>query len=292
MQPKPIPDPSRPERAILETSQPLPGDLVRVLEWLRERLSEPVQLEQLAQIAGVRPRTLEAHSRSFLGTTPLGWVRRTRLVLARQRLLNPRHDATVTDIAVASGISQLGRFTSRVPQGLWRGSFGDPQANAAATGRCRRDGRGVAVYPEGLAARIRGPPERVQRGIGTAEPPRSSSHRPIGLPRAVAAWCWGQRASHQLSSTADADRDRSCRLAEEAYNCLFFPHDALTVTLSSGALVLAHHLEEADRRLERALALDPWLAYVWIRRGWMSAYLGDIDSALRELRTALHLAPL
>jgi tetratricopeptide (TPR) repeat protein len=39
------------------------------------------------------------------------------------------------------------------------------------------------------------------------------------------------------------------------------------------------------------MALDPWLAYAWVRRGWMSAYLGDSDSALRELRTALHLAP-
>jgi tetratricopeptide (TPR) repeat protein len=65
----------------------------------------------------------------------------------------------------------------------------------------------------------------------------------------------------------------------------------LTLTLSSGALVLVHRLEEADRRLERALALDPWLAYAWIRRGWMSAYFGDGDSAIRELKTALHLMP-
>jgi len=65
----------------------------------------------------------------------------------------------------------------------------------------------------------------------------------------------------------------------------------LTLTLSSGALVLAHRLEEADRLLERALALDPWLAYAWVRRGWMSAYFGDSESAIRELRTALHLMP-
>jgi len=65
----------------------------------------------------------------------------------------------------------------------------------------------------------------------------------------------------------------------------------LTLTLSSGALVLLHQLHEADRRLERALVLDPWLAYAWIRRGWMSAYLGDSAGAVRELRTALHLMP-
>jgi adenylate cyclase len=109
------------------------------------------------------------------------------------------------------------------------------------------------------------------------------------LPKAVAAWCWGQRAAHRFSSTPDADRARAYRLAEEAYDLA--PNDALTLTLSCGALVLLHRREEADRRLERALALDPWLSYAWVRRGWMSAYYGDSDGAIRELRTALHLMP-
>ena len=61
---------------------------MRVLEWLRGHLSEPVDLEKLAQIAGIRPRTLETHFRMFLGNTPLGWVRRMRLARARQELLN------------------------------------------------------------------------------------------------------------------------------------------------------------------------------------------------------------
>jgi adenylate cyclase len=95
--------------------------------------------------------------------------------------------------------------------------------------------------------------------------------------------------AHNFGSTPDADRDRAYRLAQESYD--LDPDDALTLTLSSGALVLLHRLEEADNRLERALALDPWLAYAWIRRGWMSAYLGDSDGAIRELRTALHLMP-
>ena len=60
-------------------------------------------------------------------------------------------------------------------------------------------------------------------------------------------------------------------------------------------LLNAHSGKEALELLlvhEVALALlDPWLAYAWIRRGWMSAYLGDSDGAVRELRTALHLMP-
>jgi adenylate cyclase len=81
----------------------------------------------------------------------------------------------------------------------------------------------------------------------------------------------------------------SVRPAQQAHDLA--RNDALTLTLSSGTLVLLHRLEEADQRLEQALALDPWLAYAWIRRGWMSAYFGDSDGAIRELRIALHPMP-
>src|SRR6185437_5911624 len=90
-----------------------------------------------------------------------------------------------------------------------------------------------------------------------------------GLPKAVAAWCWGQRASHRFSSTPDGDRTLSLQLAQEAYELA--PNDALTLTLSSGALVLARRLEEPHRRLEHALGPDPGLAYAWVRRAWMLA---------------------
>jgi AraC-like DNA-binding protein len=57
-----------------ETSSALPMDLVRALGWLRGHLSEPIQLGQLAQVGGVRARTLETHFKIFLRTTPLGCV--------------------------------------------------------------------------------------------------------------------------------------------------------------------------------------------------------------------------
>ena len=79
-------------------SSALPMDLVRALGWLRGHLSEPIQLEQLAQISGVRPRTLETHFKMFLGTTPLGWVRRMRLARARQEMLHAGPEDTVTGV--------------------------------------------------------------------------------------------------------------------------------------------------------------------------------------------------
>src|SRR5450432_3503145 len=103
-----------------DASSALPADLVRALAWLRGHLSEPIQLEALAQVAGVRPRTLETHFKIFLGTTPLGWVRRMRLARARQEMLHPGLEDTVTDVALNSGFGQLGRFAAE-----YRRAFGE-----------------------------------------------------------------------------------------------------------------------------------------------------------------------
>ena len=78
-----ISQPQRNPTRVPDAASALPGDLVRALDWLRGHLSEPIQLELLAQVGGVRPRTLETHFKMFLGTTPLGWVRRMRLARAR-----------------------------------------------------------------------------------------------------------------------------------------------------------------------------------------------------------------
>ncbi len=268
----------------------LPADLVRALDWLGRHLSEPVQLERLADIAGVRPRTLETHFRMFLGTTPLGWARRMRLTRARQQLLQAGAQTTVTDVALANGFSQLGRFA-----GEYRGTFGElPSATIRRTSSSssKYSDRDVdeAIRLTFSALPLAFAVQRSQCDAcidGLFRPQELAPN--YGLPKAAAAWCWAQRAAHSFGSAPAADQNRAELLAEEAYRLA--PDDALTLALSSGALVLLHRLDEADRRLERALTLDPLLAYGWVRRGWMSAYLGDGDNAIRELTTALHLMP-
>jgi AraC-like DNA-binding protein len=268
----------------------LPADLKRALGWLRTRLAEPVELETLAQVAGVRPRTLETHFRTFLGTTPLGWVRRMRLARARQELLRAGPEASVTEVALQSGFTQLGRFS-----GEYRKSF-DELPSATLRRRRSAAARGLdADADEALRLTFSALPSVFAVAPGACSTALEELERPqvlapaYGLPKAAAAWCWGQRAAHRFGATPEADRARAARLAEEA--CALSPHDPLVLALASGALVLLHRLEEADRRLERALALDPWLPYAWVRRGWMSAYLGDPETALGELGTALHLMP-
>jgi AraC-like DNA-binding protein len=268
----------------------LPADLVRALGWLRGHLSEPIHLEQLAQISGVRPRTLETHFRLFLGTTPLGWVRRMRLARARQELLHAGPSATVTGVALFNGFSELGRFSAQ-----YREAFGELPSMTMRRARSASANGTDMDFDEALRLTLNALPFAFAVAPNQCSAALEELGRPqelaptYGLPRAVTAWCLGQRAAHRFSATPDRDRAEAIRLADEASGLA--PDDALTLTLSSGALVLAHRMEEADRRLERALALDPWLAYAWIRRGWMSAYFGDSEGAIRELSTALHLMP-
>jgi adenylate cyclase len=224
----------------------------------------------------------------FLGTTPLGWTRRMRLARARRALLHAGPEDSVTDIALSNGFAQLGRFAAE-----YRRAFGELPSRTMSKGERATPSDGdldeamrltLLALPFAFAVA----PKQCNAALEELGHPQELAPH-YGLPKAVAGWCWGQRASHRFSATPDRDRALSLQLADEAYRLA--PNDAFTLTLSSGALVLARRLKEADQRLERALALDPGLAYAWVRRGWMSSYLGDSETAIGELTTALHLMP-
>jgi AraC-like DNA-binding protein len=283
-------DEDQPEEWPAGKESALPGDLVRALGWLRTHLAEPFDLERLAAVAEVRPRTLERRFRTFLGTSPLGWVRRMRLANTR-RELQRRKDATVTDIALASGFTQLGRFARH-----YKAVFGEAPST---TLRRNRQPRGSAVDEiDDEALRLTWQampnvfaiaPRQCREALDALERVRQLAPT-YGLPVALAAWCWSQRAAHGFSASPQLDRDHALQLAGEA--SMLAADDALALTLTSGALTLAHRLEEADRLLERALVLDPWLQYAWVRRGWGSVYLGNPEAAYHELKIALNMAPV
>jgi AraC-like DNA-binding protein len=284
---KPLPD--RTIAAGPDTSTVLPEGLARALSWLRANLDEPVHLDRLAQIAHVHPRTLERHFRSFLDTTPHRWVRRMRLVHARQELLTGDPETSVTGIALASGFSQLGRFAARYSE-----HFGELPSQTLR--RVRGGPRGRDDPPDeafrltwrALQAAFTVAPQDCNRAL--EEVARAQEVAPTyALPKAIAAWCWGQRAAHRFGSNPEEDRARARQFADDARR--LSPSDAMVMTLSSGALTLAHRLDEAEQLNECALALDPWSAWAWVRHGWLSAYRGHGDEAIRKLRTALHLMP-
>jgi AraC-like DNA-binding protein len=269
---------------------PLPGDLVRALAWLKAHLQEPVDIETVAAAAGVRPRTLETHFRQFLGTTPLGWVRRMRLAEARRRLLDPRREKGVTEIALASGFTQLGRFAAQYHQ-----QFGELPSETRRRASVLPHGADEEVDDEAVFLSMRAlthafavAPEHCNRAIDDLARARELAPD-YGLPKALAAWCIGQRNAHHFDGAPGSNLAESARLVEDA--CARAPTDAVALSICSGALALAHRLEDADALVERAVALDPASAFVWLRRGWISAYFGDSDAAIRELRLGLQLMP-
>lgn len=269
--------------------QPLPASIVQALDWLSTRLDEPIQLETLATVAGVRPRTLQLHFREYLGTTPLGWVRRTRLARARQQLTAAGDGETnITDIALANGFNQFGRFAAR-----YRNQFGELPSQTRHGTRTHRDipeidDEALRLTWRAVASAFAVGPRSCGAALADAELALERAPH-YALPKAIAAWCWSQRAAHNFNGASGGDRIRALTMADEAAR--HATGDAIALSLCSGAQTLARRLPEADRLIERALALDPWSPWAWVRRGWLSAYAGDDDGALRELQITLRLMP-
>src|SRR5262249_3141097 len=54
---------------------------------------------------------------------------------------------------------------------------------------------------------------------------------------------------------------------------------------------VAHDLDAGSVFIERALALNPNLAYAWVAIGWLKIYLGEPKAALQHLAHAMRLSP-
>lgn len=89
---------------------PAPRDVKRVIDYIHANLSQPIRLSDLISVANVPGRTLNGHFRRFLGLSPMAYLHRERLSLAR-RLLSEGTGLSVTDVATACGLFHLGRFS-------------------------------------------------------------------------------------------------------------------------------------------------------------------------------------
>jgi adenylate cyclase len=268
----------------------LPRDVARVLEWARGHLGEPVGLAALARIGGVPPRTLETHFVRFLGATPMGWLRQARLAQARRALLASGGRSSVSQVAMEAGFGPLGRVAAPYCR-----RFGELPSETLRRIRTARpdafedvDDEATRLAWRALPAAFAVAPGPCGEALEQLAEAQELAPR-YGLPKAIAAWCFGQRAAQHFGATPREDSARAVRLAEEA--CRLAPSDALVLTLANGALTLAHRLEEADRLLDRALALDPGSPWGWLRRAWASAYSGDAATAIRQFGTTFHLMP-
>lgn len=79
-------------------------------EFIRSNAAEPISVEETAAAAGVSVRTLYEGFQRFRHTTPMAYLKAVRQQAVRDELLVAPPSATVTDIAIKWGVTNLGRF--------------------------------------------------------------------------------------------------------------------------------------------------------------------------------------
>jgi adenylate cyclase len=110
---------------------------------------------------------------------------------------------------------------------------------------------------------------------------------PLAL--SLAAWCHGQQAVYNWSTTFDATRAEALRLAKHAAS--LSGDDPLVLTALGAAYTIINDHNSAGVLLERAVSVDPNSAWAWNRLGWARIYGEKPKEAIKYFETALRLSP-
>jgi TolB-like protein/DNA-binding winged helix-turn-helix (wHTH) protein len=106
----------------------------------------------------------------------------------------------------------------------------------------------------------------------------------------MAAWCYNVRKAYRWMVDQAEETAEGSRLARTAVS--LGKDDA--VALSRGGWVLAYVARDLDAGsvfIERALALNPNLAFTWLAVGFLKVWLGEPETALQHLAHAIRLSP-
>ncbi|MHC5560856.1 helix-turn-helix transcriptional regulator [Kocuria sp. U4B] len=101
------------------------GPVRRAVAFIDTHLGEPIGVVEIAAAARLSPRGLQAAFRRQKGTTPMAYLRTTRLAAAHTDLLaaDPGAGVTVAAIAARWGFAHPGRFA-----GAYRAAYGESPA--------------------------------------------------------------------------------------------------------------------------------------------------------------------
>jgi adenylate cyclase len=136
----------------LAPRRPIPHDVRKAIALMRKAVSSPLSIADLVQHCGVAERTMNKHFRTFLGLSPMYYLRRLRLAAAREALLAGGSGISVIGVAKLYRFNHLGRFASD-----YRRSFGESPSATLRHGR-------TAALPEPATAHDRD--TMVRGGIG------------------------------------------------------------------------------------------------------------------------------
>lgn len=93
-----------------EQKQSAPWQVKRIEEWIDAHWREPITVEKLAEISGASARSIFATFKSARGFSPMHYLKSVRLKAARNMLLNPAPETTVTGVALACNFLNAGHF--------------------------------------------------------------------------------------------------------------------------------------------------------------------------------------
>ncbi|MFI2205673.1 AraC family transcriptional regulator N-terminal domain-containing protein [Streptomyces sp. NPDC020192] len=115
--------------------------------WIRDHYTEPLGIDELAEVARMSPATLHRHFKAATGMSPLKFQKHLRLQEARRRMF--AGDVTAAEAAQAVGYVSATQFNRE-----YRRAYGLPPGQDAARLRARlSESRAVPVLVDGSGAK-------------------------------------------------------------------------------------------------------------------------------------------
>ncbi|WP_026187670.1 AraC family transcriptional regulator [Ensifer sp. BR816] len=101
-----------------------PRQLIKAEAFMRENLSNPITIDDLASAAGCSPRALQRMFRTYRGRSPIGTLCNYRLAAAHCAI-KAGQTASITNLAIAFQFSNPGRFSA-----LYKNAYGQSPSSA------------------------------------------------------------------------------------------------------------------------------------------------------------------
>lgn len=93
-----------------ESARPVSPRLRQAMDFMFDRLADPVSVTAVAEACGTSVRSLQSTFRNELGMSPVQWLRSQRLERAHALLASGAPGLSVTDVAYRCGFFHLGEF--------------------------------------------------------------------------------------------------------------------------------------------------------------------------------------
>ena len=109
------------------------------------------------------------------------------------------------------------------------------------------------------------------------------------LASAFAAYCHAQLVLYNGTASPNQERALALLLSDRAG--ILDQDDPAVLTARCAVHTMAGQLDHAGALIARVLALDPTFVWGWERSGWVHAYLGEPDAAIKHFKEAIRLDP-